>query len=278
MRQALFRTILLCQSFYSFAEATVGSIFPAKAIRVDKQVQWPTKLPSSFTLTPNASIATVDYGTEVAGYPFIEITSMESPVQLEVKYSEPYNGLEHPWGDGPYTFTTSLSNAVRVETFNVTTGNVTSSLIQGGQRWQSIQLVAGDSVTVSQVGFQSTVSVTDPEKLPATFSSDDPIFDEIWKLGQKAATVACVEEGTQGSVWEVDPVKGAFVHSTKASPNWKTGLLGNYTLGFETSIERSGVWWSVVSFSRNIIAKSVDSLQKARLKMLTTDRAFILCS
>lgn len=248
MRRGLLCIITLFQGFLGFANAAIGDKFYAKSIAVAKQVEWPSEQLSSFTLTPETPIATVDCGSEVAGYAFIEIDTLESPVQLEIKYSEPYSGLEQPWGDGPYTFTTSLANVVRVETFNVTaTGNVTSPLVQGGQRWQSIKLVAGDRVTISQVGFTSSVSVADPEEFAAHFSSDDAAFNAIWKLGQKATTLACIEEGTQGPVWNIDPVKGTFVYSTKASPNWETGLLGNYTLDFDASIERSGVWWTVVS-------------------------------
>ncbi|KAJ5631683.1 uncharacterized protein N7484_011783 [Penicillium longicatenatum] len=255
--RAFFLTIVFgSSSFWHFAEATDASsrintndhqqYFSPKALTVGHGILWPTSKPSKFALTLKSPIATIDYGSEVAGYPFFEIESVEAPAQIEVKYSEPYHGLHHVWGDGPYTFSTGLSNAVRVETFNITkAGTVKSSLIQGGQRWQSIQLVAGNKVTISHVGFEPTVSVTNPDTLPARFSSDDTVFNAIWKLGQKAATMACLEKGTQKAVWDIDPVKGAFVHSVRSSPNVETTTLENYTLQFETSIERAGLWWSV---------------------------------
>lgn len=237
------------------------SFFPT-ALVVGQDIQWPKLKPSKFALTLNFPVATIDYGSEVAGYPFFEIESVEAPAQIEVKYSEPYHGLQHVWGDGPYTFSTGLSNAVRVETFNITkAGTVTSTLIQGGQRWQSIRLVAGNKVTISRVGFEPTVSVIDTDTLPAHFSSDDTIFNAIWKLGQKAATMACLEKGTQKAVWDIDPVKGAFVHSTRSSPNVETTALENYTLEFETLIDRGGVWWSVVSSIDTVIFPTASSIQ-----------------
>ncbi|KAJ5632246.1 hypothetical protein N7490_008585 [Penicillium lividum] len=255
IRASLFTLIFWSQIFcYPTIAVDVNSrinsndfqTFSPKALITGQDIQWPKLKPSKFSLTLESPVATIDYGSEVAGYPFFEIESVEAPAQIEVKYSEPYAGLQHVWGDGPYTFSTGLSNAVRVETFNITkAGSVTSSLIQGGQRWQSIRLIAGSKITISQVGFESTVSVTDPDKLPARFSCDDPVFNAIWKLGQKAATMACLEKGTQKAVWKIDPVKGAFVHSTRSSPNFETSALENYTLEFETSIERGGVWWSV---------------------------------
>lgn len=108
--------------------------FSPKALAVGHGIQWPTLKPSKFALTLDSPLATIDYGSEVAGYPFFEIESVEAPVQIEVKYSEPYHGLQNVWSDGPYIFSTGLSNAVRVETFNVTgAGTVKSSLIQAGQ-------------------------------------------------------------------------------------------------------------------------------------------------
>ncbi|KAJ5532139.1 hypothetical protein N7494_008691 [Penicillium frequentans] len=241
--------------------------FSPKAIAVGHDIQWPRLKPSKFVLTVHSPIATIDYGSETAGYPFFEIESVEAQAQIEVKYSEPYDGLQHVWGDGPYTFSTGLSNVARVETFNVTkAGTVKSSLIQGGQRWQSIKLIAGNKVTISRVGFEPTVSVTDPDTLPARFSSDDTVFNAIWKLGQKAATMACLEKGSQKAVWDIDPVKGAFVHSTRSSPNIETSTFEDYTLEFETSIERGGVWWSIaqsVSYGNGIQLLLVGELPEA---------------
>lgn len=122
-----------------------------------------------------------------------------------------------------------------------------SPLIQGGQRWQSVRLIAGHSLTFTRLGFVSTVSDTDPKKYPSQFHSDNELFNEIWKLGAKAASFACVEKGTQVPAVKIDPVKGAFFQSTRSSPNVETSKLENYTLEFEASIERAGLWWTVVS-------------------------------
>jgi len=81
--------------------------------------------------------------------------------QIEVKYTESYNGLLLPQGDGPFAFANGLAASFRVETFNITsTGNVTSYFIQGSQRWQSVTLVKGRSLTISRVGFESSVDET----------------------------------------------------------------------------------------------------------------------
>lgn len=56
----------------------------------------------SFTLDASSRVVTLDYGTEVAGFPYLEVKSLGAPVQIELKYSEPFEGLGLPQGDGPW--------------------------------------------------------------------------------------------------------------------------------------------------------------------------------
>ena len=54
------------------------------------------------TLDPSAPILTLDYGADVAGFPYFEVTSFTgSAVQVELKYSEQFPGLTLNTGDGP---------------------------------------------------------------------------------------------------------------------------------------------------------------------------------
>ena len=60
---------------------------------------------SAETFTLNASLPTLslDYGAEVAGFPYVDISSNTAGyAQIELKYSEPYEGLSLPYGDGPW--------------------------------------------------------------------------------------------------------------------------------------------------------------------------------
>ncbi|KAK8057208.1 hypothetical protein PG996_011145 [Apiospora saccharicola] len=205
-----------------------------------------------FTLNSTAPLATLDYGTEVAGIPFFSVSAVEpaqGSVQIEVRYSESFTPLSNPFSDGPYSFAVSLANGFRVETFNVSSsGNFSSPLLQGGQRWQSIRLLLpeeGGSVTFHQVGFQATVDPYDVKDMPATFQSDDEELNAIWGLGAVAAATACVEKGTQPAVWEVDPEKGVLLRSQKPAVSAQGFGFANYTMEFDAMIERGGVWWTV---------------------------------
>lgn len=54
------------------------------------------------TLDNSSPVLTLDYGTVVGGFPYIEVDSPDSAVQIELKYSEPFVGLALPQGDGPW--------------------------------------------------------------------------------------------------------------------------------------------------------------------------------
>lgn len=48
-------------------------------------------------------VLTLDYGAEVAGFPYFGVQSISGAkdAQVELKYSEPYHGLSLPYSDGP---------------------------------------------------------------------------------------------------------------------------------------------------------------------------------
>ncbi|KAH7317833.1 glycoside hydrolase family 78 protein [Rhexocercosporidium sp. MPI-PUGE-AT-0058] len=228
-------------------EASSSTVFRPVSLALGIGPLFPTSKFKSFCLTPSQPFATLDYGSEAAGYPYFTVSEITGAVQFEVKYSEPFSGLAQPLSDGPYPFAVSLSNTYRVETFEATKpGELKAYLIQGGQRWQSIRLLSGGSITFSNVGFTASVSTLPPESLPGSFESDDPLLNDIWKLGAKAATAACVEKGTQKAIWDVS-ADGVFVRSTRPALSSQGANLKDYTLQFDVKIERAGTGWAVAS-------------------------------
>lgn len=56
-----------------------------------------------YTLDASTPVLSLDYGSEVAGFPYVDVASFDSEyAQVELKYSEPYEGLGLPYGDGPW--------------------------------------------------------------------------------------------------------------------------------------------------------------------------------
>ncbi|KAJ5291321.1 glycoside hydrolase family 78 protein [Penicillium angulare] len=200
----------------------------------------------SITLGPEkGSLLTLDYGSEVAGFPYFQVSQLDGPVQIEVKYTEQFDGLNHVWADGPYYMASGLSNTFRVETFNITEpGTVKSYFIQGGQRWQSIKLLTKGHVTFEEFGFIPTIDHVDLEDLPSTFSSSNPTYNAIWKLGANAVTAACFDANSQTSTWDIT-ADGAYIRGQKPAVSAAGNSFSDYTLSFSSKIVRGGTGWSI---------------------------------
>jgi hypothetical protein len=200
-----------------------------------------------FQLTPSTSVVTLDYGSEVAGYPFFVVSSVTGSVQIEVKYSEEFSGLLANLSDGPLPFNIGLSNSYRVETFQVTEqGYFEAFLLQGGQRWQSIRLLTQGTIHFSSVGFIPSVSILDIDDIPGKFNCDDDVLNKVWRLGAKASTMSCIEQNSQKAMWKVD-LAGTFMHGMRSGLSVKGASLKDYSLEFDARIERGGIGWVVVS-------------------------------
>ncbi|KAI4906359.1 hypothetical protein J4E90_010578 [Alternaria incomplexa] len=198
-------------------------------------------------LSPANPLVTLDYGTEVAGFPFFHISAISGTVEIEVKYSEEYRGIEEPFSDGPWTFSNGLSNSFRVETFNVTeTGYIESFFVQGGQRWQTARLITNGSVTIDHLGFRATSSSLDAEMLPGRLQTSDKSLNRVLDLGGRVAQVACVDAGNAPSTWEITK-EGAYIRGQTSAQSSLGVEAVNYTLEFNVKIARGGAGWRVAS-------------------------------
>lgn len=232
------------------------------------------------TLTSTSKVVTLDYGNEVAGWPFVEVKDLDGPVQIELKYSEPFSGLNEPQGDGPwyeplswhyekppvcYTnaetrgFVNGLMNSFRVETFNITKpGRIESFLLQGGQRWQSIELLKGSSVKLSKIGMKPSVEISpDPATashslIPGAFSASSDIYGKVWGLGARVVQAACFSKGSQPSTWEITK-DGAYIRGQFPAVSAKGSgpEFDKYTLEFDTKVTQGGTGWRMAGGANN---------------------------
>ncbi|KAL3254418.1 hypothetical protein ABHI18_008952 [Aspergillus niger] len=202
---------------------------------------------SCFTLDQKSPLVTLDYGTEVGGFPLFHVDFLSTAVQLEAKYTESKTGLDEPFGDGPWTFSNGLSNTFRVETFNVTSpGTVESFFIQGGLRWQNLKLLTEGSVRICQAGIRSQNDRTAVDKLPGYFESSNNLYNEIWALGPRTVQQACIAADTAPSTWEVTE-DGVYLRGQQPAQSVAGASFGNYTMTFQTKIVRGGTGWKVAA-------------------------------
>ncbi|KAM0789047.1 hypothetical protein ACM66B_003111 [Microbotryomycetes sp. NB124-2] len=211
------------------------------------------------TLSGEGAKLELDYGQITSGYPVFGVQSADgSYVEVEVKYSEGYGPMAGPYSDGPYIFSSQLSNNFRTETVNVTDvvlnqgGKWQSFFQQGSQRWQSIRLTKGKKVQLSYIGFVPTSATTKKQDksgdartidTQSKFQCSNPMWNRIWQLGPKANQHACYQKDSQPSTWEIKgDGNGAFIRGQRAARcSTLTGKLPTtYTLEFETKIVRGG--------------------------------------
>ncbi|KAF1955146.1 Six-hairpin glycosidase [Byssothecium circinans] len=239
--------LAVCSSV--FASVDYGNIRPAKfAIGSTPQHQglkeWQD---DAIELSQEFPLLTLDYGTEVAGFPIFDVLSLSSPVQLEVKYAEQYPALSEPFSDGPYPFSNGLSDTFRVETFNITAaGNFESFFVQGGQRWETVKLLTNNRVEFQSVGFRATSQHSSIDKLPGRMKTSNDVYNRVFGLGGRAAQVACVDSGNAPSTWDIT-VDGALVRGQASAQSIAGQEQENYTMSFDTKIVRGGVGWRVAS-------------------------------
>lgn len=194
-------------------------------------------------------IATLDYGVEKAGCPFFEVESVSGKVQIEVKYSEEFAGLNADFSDGPLVYAAGLSNTYRVETFEIShPGPVEAHFFQEGQRWQSISLLITGHVVFKSVGLVPSTLDIGESHLPGYFNSSNADFNDIWWFGARAAALSCLEEASQQAMWEVDQ-DGSLVRGMRPALSSHGAFffifLQDYTSQFKAKIIRGGFGWSI---------------------------------
>ncbi|KAJ5732287.1 hypothetical protein N7493_003768 [Penicillium malachiteum] len=190
-------------------------------------------------------VLTLDYGTEVGGFPFVETENPEQHVQIELKYSEPFDGLQLPYGDEPWIFINGLANSFRTETFNVSkAGKIEALLLQGGLRWQSITLLDDSTLTITNVGLRPSVVIKDTQDLRGSFSTSNDGYQDVGHLGARAVQAACYDARSQPSTLQITH-DGVFIQGQHPAVSAKGNGFSNYTLEFQTKITTGGTGWRV---------------------------------
>ncbi|KAF7717908.1 Glycoside Hydrolase Family 78 protein [Penicillium ucsense] len=198
---------------------------------------------SSLTFSKIGDTFTLDYGIAVAGQPLFHVETAEGNPQIEVKYTEAFPGLLNPQSDGPFAFTNALAATFRVETYEIKkAGDLTGYFIQGSQRWQSIKMISGKKLVIKQAGFVSSVDQSSLDTFPGYFASSNSTYTDIWALGPRTQQMNCYTPGSQHSTWDITS-KGAYIRGQKPASSTRAINLKNYTLSFETMIDRGGTGW-----------------------------------
>ena len=143
----------------------------------------------------------LDYGTEVGGRPFFDVTGVSGAPTLSATYSESRQYLG-PGGDGA-PGPGSNADPSRSDSYPLShPGVVVNSLVQGGERFVRLSLTKPGSVTIGQVGVL-------PAHAPAasysagSFTSSDRELNQIWQLGVNTLALDSLPAGVLPPVCSV---------------------------------------------------------------------------
>jgi alpha-L-rhamnosidase len=184
---------------------------------------------------PQPSIV-VDYGRDVGGVPYFDVQSQTGTPILSSSYSE---GRQYigPAGDNAPS-NSSAGNTSRVDRLTVGgPGTVTEGLIQGGERYQEIELTSMGSVTLRAIGIRFTAVRATPNNYRGWFDSSSTALNRIWYDGAYTTQLDELPAQTLPSAWSV-------VHG---------GLINDGGLG---GIVSQGAGWTnaSVSFDTNVVS------------------------
>lgn len=159
------------------------------------------------------AIVILDYGQDVEGFPTFEVVSASGDTsRLEITYSETRIILDSYMSDGPLPLAAAM-DSYRVNRYSITSpSTITNRLIQGGFRFQKLNLSTEGQLVLQNVGVKPTTSTTPLTELPGSFECSDEDLTRIWRTGARTVQLSEIPANSIPKFWTVTP-EGAFVES-----------------------------------------------------------------
>ncbi|CAG8140278.1 unnamed protein product [Penicillium olsonii] len=195
------------------------------------------------------AVVVLDYGRDVEGLAFFDVARKSGDTSIfEMTYSETRALVDSEMGDGPLPLAAAM-DTYRVNRFNITEPKVyLNRLLQGGLRYQKLNLSSAGEVELSSIGFRPTVSTTAISDLPGSFSCSDPVLSRIWESGAYTVQLNELPANSTPDFWTITH-EGAFVDSLAPQPlstDWSP-MLTAYELQFSVKPKSGGFGFTVLS-------------------------------
>jgi alpha-L-rhamnosidase len=203
---------------------------------------------ATLTLASGGATPTIvlDYGKDVGGIPFFDVTSESGSPTLQAGYSEGEQ-YESATGDGSTPW--AEGDPSRHDDYTVTgAGTITNQYVQGGERFEEITLTTAGSVTLSGLGLDYIADDTQAGSLPGYFDSSDNELNQIWYDSEYTDQLDSVPAESLPGTWSVT---GGVLQAGGSSAGNGVGLLsqgsswGNYTVSFGAEIVDNQAGWTV---------------------------------
>ncbi|RAQ52945.1 alpha-L-rhamnosidase C [Aspergillus flavus] len=195
------------------------------------------------------SVVILDYGRNVEGYATFHVSKRSGDTSaFEMTYSETRALLDSDMGDGPIPFAAAM-DTYRINRYNITEHKTyTNRLIQGGLRYQKLNLSSAGEVELSGIGFKPTVSSTPIAALPGSFSCSDPVLNRIWQVGARTTQLTEIPANSLPDFWVITD-EGVFIDSLAPQPlnaDFATSMTA-YDLEFSVRPIMNGFGFTVLS-------------------------------
>ena len=141
----------------------------------------------------------------------------------------------------------------RVNIYNITgPSNHTNRLIQGGFRYQKLNISTAGELVLGNIGVEPTIPTTPLDELPGYFETSDEDLNRIWKVGARTVQMNDIPANTIPAFWQVSS-EGSRVESQ--APQSLAGsvaaTLMQYRLAFEVKPLAKGFAFSVLADTLN---------------------------
>jgi hypothetical protein len=140
----------------------------------------------------------------------------------------------------------------RVNRYNISApGTVTNRLIQGGFRYQKLNLTSQGSLSLRNIGVQPTVDDTPVDELPGAFNSSDDMLNRIWHAGARTLKLTEIPKNTVPDFYVVTP-EGTIAESQAPQVLSSGGQLLTYEMTFDVKPLVGGFGFLVLSDTLNV--------------------------
>ncbi|TGO84591.1 hypothetical protein BPOR_0487g00020 [Botrytis porri] len=194
-------------------------------------------------------IIIIDHGMNVGGLPTFQVVSHSGNTSIfEMTYSESRKFLDDYMGDGPLTLAASL-DTYRVNRYNISEDTTfTKRLIQGGERYQKLNLSTAGELVLENVGIVSMTSNTPIDQLPGSFKCSDDQLNQIWQTGARTLQLTGISAETLPDFYLVSD-QGLFAENQSPQPYSSeiSTTLMQYQLDFSVMPTNGGFGYTVLS-------------------------------
>ena len=154
-------------------------------------------------------------------------------------------------------------DSYRINRYNISLpGTFSNRLVQGGFRYQKLNLTSPGSLSLRHIGVQPTVDDTPINALPGTFNSSDEMLNRIWHVGARTLKLTEIPKDSIPDFFVVTP-EGTIAESQvpQVLGSAEAAQLLAYQMAFEVKALIGGFEFLVLSDTQNkgiLIACNMD--------------------